>query len=63
MTRLFRFYDGSDKTQLLRKRRNLIAQCRRKYGSVRVQDSYHGLGTYSVQIFAGDRLVADRTII
>jgi len=35
-----------------RRRRNLIAQMRRKHGAIHVQDSYHGAGRYSVQIFA-----------
>lgn len=40
-------------------RRKAIARAGRKYGVVRVQDSYHGAGHYSVQIFAGGELVAD----
>lgn len=59
MPRLFRFYDGCDKTDLLKNRRNLIARMRRKFGAVKVQDTYHGLGHYSVQIFAGTKIVAD----
>lgn len=42
-----------------RTRRNAIARARRQYGSIKVQDSYHGIGHYSVQIFAADRLVVD----
>ncbi len=59
-SRLFRDLSETERAAFLRKRRNFRAEARRK-GAVKFQDSYHGVGRYSLQAWnAAHTLVMDR---